>query len=464
MGRMLHRRPKARLGCATPEAPAISRRALLRIGGLTIFGSACLPSATRAGASRSEPVAPRFGESRACIFMLLQGGPSHLDLWDPKPDAPAEIRGPFSTIPTAISGVRFGALLTETAKRADRIAVVRSVTHRFNNHIAGTYVALTGSHDQPNQDREAHADDFPGPGAVLNYLQPSPQPVPRSVSLPTWLSIPGPSNRMPGQYGGFLGATRDPFLLAGEPHKPNFKPLSLALPDDVADTRAAARWSLLQQLDAATRAVEREVTLTRDHLAERAYEMLIDPRLRQAIALDQESDAVRDRYGRTKIGQSLLLARRLVEAGVQFVEYNAFNQEWDTHGGLEKRYQQIVPPLDRAYSALVDDLAERNLLDSTLVIHCGEFGRTPILNKDAGRDHWPDVYSVALAGGGVRAGLVYGASDKRGANVASQAVAPADLLATMWHLLGVDPRLELRDRLGRPRQLSPGRVLADLLV
>ena len=436
---------------------------MLRIGALTVFGSALSASTQRIARGQSE-ASSSFGHSDHCIFMLLQGGPSHLDLWDPKPDAPAEIRGPFSSIPTAIPSVRFGPLLAETAKIADRIAVVRSVTHRFNNHIAGTYIALTGSEDQPNQDREAHADDFPGPGAVLNYLQQGAQPVPTSVSLPTWLSIPGPSNRMPGQYGGFLGPTRDPFLLAGEPHKPGFKPLSLSLPEDVADRRAAARWTLLHQLDATARRVEKELTTTRDHLVERAYEMLIDPRLRQAIDLSQEPEATRDRYGRTKIGQSLLLARRLVEAGVRFVEYNAFNQEWDTHGGLEKRYQQLIPPLDQAYAALIQDLAERGLLDKTLVVHCGEFGRTPVMNKDAGRDHWPDVYSVALAGGGVGAGRIIGTSDKRGAYVASQAVSPADLLSTMWHLLGIDPAIEMRDRLGRPRRLSAGRVLAELLA
>jgi uncharacterized protein (DUF1501 family) len=191
--------------------------------------------------------------------------------------------------------------------------------------------------------------------------------------------------------------------------------------------------------------------------------MLVDPQMAEALDLSRESDAMRDRYGRTRIGQSLLLARRLVEAGVRFVSYNAFNQEWDTHGGLEGRYKQIVPPMDQAFAALVSDLEERGLLAKTLVVNTGEFGRTPIINKDRGRDHWPNAYSTVLAGGGVARGRVYGASDKRGAFVATDPVSPADLLATLWRQLGVPPDTELRDRLHRPHALSGGTAVASLL-
>ncbi len=185
--------------------------------------------------------------------------------------------------------------------------------------------------------------------------------------------------------------------------------------------------------------------------------------MRQALDLSKESDATRDRYGRSRLGQSLLLARRLVEAGVQFVAYNAFNQEWDTHGGIPGRYRELVPGMDSAFSSLVDDLADRGLLDSTLVINTGEFGRTPLINKDNGRDHWPSVYSTVLAGGGIRGGQIYGASDSKAAFVASQPVTPADVLATMWHLLGVSPETELRDRVNRPQPISRGSVLEALL-
>ncbi len=445
-----------------PMNPSVQfdRREILRIGGLSLFGWAFGNPLSAPGRVQAADAAP--ARAKSCIFILLQGGPSHIDLWDPKPEAPAEVRGPFSTIETAVTGVRFGELLPRSAALMKRLAVVRSMEHNFNNHIAGTYVTLTGSNDQPNQDREARGDDFPGPGAVLNYLKPS-RSVPPSVSLPTWLSIPGPSNRMPGQYGGFLGSLKDPFLIAGEPHKPGFKPLSLTLPDDFGIQRMQSRWTLLSALNSATRYLEDQATRNRDHLSQSAYELLVDPRVREAVDLSRESDALRDRYGRTKLGQSLLLARRLVEAGVQFVAYNAFNQEWDTHGGLAGRYKQLVPPMDQAFSALVEDLTERGMLDNTLVINTGEFGRTPVINKTAGRDHWPSAYSTVVCGGGIRGGQVYGASDKQGAHVASQPVAPADLLATMWHLLGIAPDTELRDRVNRPQVLSRGQVVQGLI-
>ena len=440
----------------------LDRREILRIGALSLL-SAAVPSsvhaATDLATNASVATTPR---AKSCIFILLQGGPSHLDLWDPKPESPVEVRGPFATIGTSLPGVRFGELLPESAKLAQHLAVIRSMEHRFANHIAGTYVTLTGSNDQPDQDREAKNDDFPGPGAVLNYLQPT-RAVPASVSLPSWLSIPGPSNRMPGQYGGFLGPTRDPFLISGDPHKEGFKPLSLTLPDDLGAGRMESRWSLLGELNKATKRLEAQATSSRDHLSQSAYELLIDPRVREAVDLTKEPAASRDRYGRTRLGQSLLLARRLIEAGVQFVAYNAFNQEWDTHGGLPGRYKQLVPPMDQAYSALLNDLLTRGLLDSTLVVNTGEFGRTPIINKDNGRDHWPGAYSTVLAGGGIRGGQIYGASDKKGAFVASNPVAPADVLATLYQQLGINPELELRDRLNRPQTLSRGQVLTGLL-
>lgn len=438
----------------------LGRRQLLQLGSLSLFGASsratAVPSAGAVG----------FGRAKSCIYLLLQGGPSHHELWDPKPLAPEQIRGPFGAIDTSLPGCRFGETLVETSRWADRLTVVRSMEHAFANHIAGTYVMLTGSTDQPDADREAKAGDAPGPGAVLNYLRAqggAALRVPPSVSLPTWLSIPGPSNRMPGQYAGLLGAVHDPLLISGEPHKPDFKPLCLSLPDECGAGRLTSRWELAAAMDGEARRLEALSTTSSDRLRESAYQMLTDAKVREAVDLSRESDDVRQRYGMTKIGQSLLLARRLIEAGVTLVSYNAFNQEWDTHGGLEGRYKQIIPPMDRAYTALLTDLEERGLWDQTLVVHAGEFGRTPLVNKDAGRDHWPHAYSVALAGGGVQRGLFYGASDAKGAFVADRPVSPADLLATMWHLLGVDPGTELRDTLGRPIPLSRGRVVAELI-
>jgi hypothetical protein len=441
------------------------RRGFLRIGALSVLGST-LATESRAAAgqptaSEAKPATRRAADS--CIFMLLQGGPSHIDLWDPKPDAPAEVRGEFKTIETAIPNVRFGELLAHTAKIADRCTLLRSMTHQFNNHIAGTYIMLTGSTDQPNQDREAAAKDFPGPGAVLNYLEPPRAAVPTSIALPTWLSIPGPSNRMPGQYGGFLGSLYDPLLISGEPQKPDFRPTSMTLPASMSPERVESRYGLLKDLDALRRRLEPTTVETHSLFNQTAYELLTDPRVREALDLTKEKDAVRDRYGRTKIGQSLLLARRLVEVGVRFVGYNEFNQGWDHHGNIVQALKSRVPPMEQGFAALVADLSERGMLDRTLVVNTGEFGRTPTINKTRGRDHWPDVYTTVVAGGGITPGMVYGASDSKGGHVKDNPVSPADLLATMWRQMGIDPHTQLHDRQNRPIRLSPGNVVQGIL-
>ena len=436
----------------------IARREVLRIGGLSVLGAA---------ASSGSAAESNAASQNSCIFMLLQGGLSQLDTWDPKPDAVPEIRGPFRQHSTATPGIQFGELMAKSATIGQHLCVIRSMTHKFTNHIAGTYITLTGSTNQPDRDREAHGDDFPGPGGVLNYLTPhaafAKSSVPRSISLPNWLSIPGPSNRMPGQYAGFLGSVYDPFLVEGDPSQKDYRPLSLSLPDGVDDSRMGTRLSLMRQLDSAARLLETELNQRHDHLQNSAYDMVVSGTIRKALDLSAEPDSLRDRYGRNRVGQSLLLARRLVEAGVQFVGFNEFNQKWDTHGGLQGRYRQIVPEMDAAFAALVEDLADRGMLDRTLVINTGEFGRTPKMNNGNGRDHWPNVYSTVLAGGGIHGGAVYGESDSRGAEVLSQPVSPADVLATMWHTLGVSPTAELRDRLDRPIQLSGGRVLRELV-
>jgi hypothetical protein len=434
----------------------INRRELLRIGALSVFGAASGASSPAAGNDRR-------GTHQA-IYLMLQGGASHLDLWDPKPNAVSEIRGPFQSIPTSIPGVRLGELMKHTASIADKITIVRSMSHKFTNHIAGTYVTMTGSDNQPDRDREAHADDFPGPGAILNHLQTTTPSIPVSVSLPNWLSIPGPSNRMPGQYGGFLGSTNDPFIFEGDPNAKEYNPLSLNLPDGVTSGRLSDRLSLTEQLDNAARRLEKENGARLDALRHSAFDLIVDGRVRKALEIDREPDAVRDRYGRSKLGQSLLVARRLIEAGVQFVSYNEFNQRWDTHSAIENTYKNIVPPMEQAYAALIADLDERGLLDTTMVVNAGEFGRTPAINKDGGRDHWPNVYSIAVAGGKVKRGFVYGASDSTGNEVAESAVHPADVLATLWQHLDHSPRTIIHDRLGRPLRISEGRVLEKILI
>ena len=435
----------------------LSRREILRIGAISVLGTA-------AGGTWRASGAKREGNDNQAIFIMLQGGPSHLDLWDPKPQLGREIRGPFDTIPTKIPGVLFGELMKETARIADKLTLIRSMSHQFTNHIAGTYVTMTGSNNQPDQDREANPDDFPGPGAILSHEEPAVHGVPSSVSLPNWLSIPGPSNRMPGQYGGFLGSIHDPFVIEGDPSKKDYNPLSLKLADGMSPDRLAGRISLLQQLDDAARRLETPHGAQMDALRRSAFDLIVDGRVRRALDLEREPAAVRDRYGRNKIGQSFLLARRLIEAGVRFVSYNDFNQRWDTHGAILNTYRDIVPPMEQAYATLVADLDERGLLDRTLVVNAGEFGRTPMINKDAGRDHWPNVYSVALAGGNVKRGFVHGASDNKGSEVADSPVHPADILATLWHHLGLSPQTVIEDRLGRPHWISEGKVIQAILA
>jgi hypothetical protein len=434
----------------------LSRRELLRIGAISVLGTA-VGGNWRASGAKTE------GNGNQAIFIMLQGGPSHLDLWDPKPLTSQEIRGPFSSIPTQLPGVRFGELMQHTARIADKITVIRSMSHQFTNHIAGTYVTMTGSNDQPDQDREAHPNDFPGPGAILSQQLPAVRGVPPGVSLPNWLSIPGPSNRMPGQYGGFLGSVHDPFVIEGDPSREDFRPPSFELASGMTPGRLGDRLSLLGQFDEAAHRLEKENGEKMDALRQSAFELIVDGRVRQALDLEREPAALRDRYGRTKIGQSLLLARRLIEAGVRFVSYNDFNQRWDTHSAILNTYRDIVPPMEKAYATLMTDLGERGLLDTTMVVNAGEFGRTPIVNKDAGRDHWPNVYSIALAGGRVKRGYVHGASDNKGAEVTESPVHPADVLATLWHHLGLSPQTTIHDRLGRPHWISEGKILEAVL-
>ncbi|MBL4884037.1 MAG: DUF1501 domain-containing protein [Planctomycetaceae bacterium] len=440
------------------QSEPFSRRGFLQVGSLSLLAPSVCQAVEAAPSSKSVS-----SPKRSCIFMHLQGGPSHLDLWDLKPQASAEVRGTYQTIDTPVPGIQFGELMQGTSRVANHLAVIRGMTHKFTNHIAGTYVTLTGSDNQQDRDREAHADDFPGPAAILNYLEKTDAKIPRSISLPSWLSIPGPSNRMPGQYAGFLGGVNDPFLIKGEIHQPDFKPLSLTPHQDLKITRLQSRLQLFSQLDQAAWRLESQLCIRYDHLLHSAYNLVTDGRFRKALDIGQEPDSIRDRYGRNKLGQSLLMARRLVEAGVQFVGFNEFNQKWDTHGGLVGRYNTIVPEMDQGYSALVKDLADRGMLDSTLVVNAGEFGRTPVINKQAGRDHWPNAYTTVLAGGGIQGGQILGATDNKGAEVTDRPTHPSDILATMWQQLGINPKTEIIDRVNRPYMVSTGQVISELL-
>lgn len=410
---------------------------------------------------------------KAVIIVFLTGGPSHLDMVDPKPEAPAEVRGPFTTIPTKLSGVHFTEHLPQLASRMDRMALIRSMHHRNNGHLPATHWMLTG-YPIPNLPIDLGADkvrsrsDWPSYGSALNYFKPRRDGIPNAVHLPTYL-IEGPL-LWPGQYAGCMGAKYDPWQITDDPNKPDFKVGSLELPQGFAVERLRNRQQLLERVNAnQERLSQLAETRVLDDQQKTAFTMLTSSAFRRAFEMKEEPDAVRDRYGRHMFGQSLLLARRLVEAGVPLIQANmGIVQTWDSHVDNWNRLKNdLLPPLDRGVTALMDDLRDRGLADDTLVIVTGEFGRTPKISTlpgqtASGRDHWCEVFSALFYGGGVRGGQVIGASDGMGGSPTTHAFTPEDLGATVYRHLGVDPASEFMDQQGRPLRLNHGEVIRPL--
>ncbi len=437
---------------ACPGPP--SRRDVLRTGVGSLALSGLL--APRAAAA-PEPTA------KACILLFMWGGPSHLDTWDPKPDAPAEVRGPFASIPTSVPGLRISEHFPRLAKLADQYAVVRSMSHTDPAHLSTVHHLMTGRvAPRPNSDADpATRADAPHLGSMLGKHRPTAGAVPPAVTLPWQVSHPAaPGGVAPGQHAGWLGAAADPFLVTGDPNSPTFAVGGLA-PTDVSPGRFARRRQLLAKLDAGPDAGGF------DGVRAKAADLLASGTVAAAFDLSKESPKTRDEYGRHPHGQSCLLARRLVEAGTRLVTVNWPDDGqyfWDTHGNnFESHKTRLMPPADQGFAALLTDLARRGLLNETLVLWVGEFGRTPQINpKSAGREHWPRCYSAVLAGGGVRGGAVYGASDAIGAFPREKPVSPADLTATVYHALGVDPGQTVTDPLGRPVALTEGTPLRSL--
>lgn len=441
----------------------MDRRRLLEVGALGGFGLtlAGLAEARAAGAA---------AKIRSCILIFYYGGPSQFETWDPKPDAPSEVRGEFRPIETAAAGVRISEPLPLTARVMDRVALVRSMHHPMRNHNSAAVEALCGR-TPLGGDLELLADtsqSFPCYGSVLTWLQRD-----RVVDLPH-VALPHVMYnvvQLPGQTAGFLGSAFGPYQVESDPNTPAFNPGQLALPAGLTPARLEARESLLRIVD---RQLERSERLVRSGLVsisyEQAFALLRSDRVRRAFDISREPETVRDRYGRNKHGQSVLLARRLVEAGVRFVTvfdgvHNGQDANWDSHEKLFARHRDhLLPPADRAFAALVEDLGQRGLLEETLVVAMGEFGRTPKINASGGRDHWPDCYSVALAGGGVKGGFVYGASDADGAYPAADPVSPGDLAATLFWRFGVDWKTEMRDGTGRPFPAAEGEPLRKLFA
>ncbi len=435
---------------------AATRRDFLRLGaGAVALG---VPTGAAVGATA--------GRGNSVILVNLTGGMSHLDSLDPKPDAPAEVRGEFGTIATSVAGLRVCEHLPLIAARIRQFALVRSLSHRENGHLPGTHRLLTGA-TMPGQrvtdlDNVLSRRDWPCYAAALNQLRPRHDGVPNGVTLPHAL-IEG-SLTWPGQHAGFLGPTNDPMLVTQDPNAPAFRMDAFTPAPGLDPARVDGRRSLLEQIESGGAG---DPTF-RDH-QRRAFEMLTSDRVAGAFRLDREPDRVRDRYGRTMFGQSLLLARRLVQAGVPVVQANmGIVQNWDTHvdnwGRLKNR---LLPWLDRALTALVDDLDGSGLLERTFVACLGEFGRTPKVStlpgeKIPGRDHWASVYSGLFAGAGVVGGRVIGKSDGRGAFPTSSPYTPFDVGATIYQALGVAPDSEIRDATNRPNRVSAGEPM-DLL-
>jgi len=395
-------------------------------------------AAVQAGAARTP---------KSMILVFLTGAPSHLDMFDPKPDAPEGIRGEFRPIATRVPGLWIGEHLPRLAARADKYAVVRSLSHRENNHLVATHHVLTG-HPQPGAffDKVASRDDWPSYASTLDHMRPRNDGLPTGVNLPTFL-MEGPLT-WPGQHAGFLGPRHDPWQITRNPNLPDFGMDSLRPAAGLDVNRLDDRRSLLQQLDAqqAQLASLAEARRLSDQ-QQLAFSILASGRIARAFAMDQEPAAVRQRYGRHAFGQSLLLARRLVQAGVPVVQANmGIVQNWDTHGeNFSKLRNTLLPPLDQGVAALLDDLDASGLLDETLVVMMGEFGRTP---------------RISTLPGSASAGR----ADAIGAYPATPPYSPDDVGATIYHVLGVDPASEVRDRQGRPVHLNRGEVMHALFT
>lgn len=450
----------------------LNRREWLRAGSLGTLGLG-LPGvgAWGAGAER-DPAAPR---AKACILLFLLGGPPQHETWDPKPDAPAEIRGEFGTIASATPGLQVGELMPLTAKLTDRIGVLRAMSTHDNAHSSSGYWVLTGRPHVPQNQENAKPgtpNDWPCTAAIVRSLRGDRNSLPGAIRLPEEIWNTG---RLvwPGQDAGWLGDAADPWLIHCDPNEAAFQVPDLALPADLPPLRVDRRRDLLASVSQHLDRIDRAASVQRwSGLRAQAIDLLRAPRARQAFDLDAEPSTVRDRYGRNRFGQSVLLARRLVEAGVSLVQVNwtrwvddqSVAPAWDSHAQHAERLKKaLMPPMDLAYSALLEDLEQRGLLDETLVVWVGEFGRTPKINPRGGRDHWGHVFSAALAGGGIQGGRVHGSSDRNGAYPRDGRVEPQDLTATLFHCLGYPPDTEIHDRVGRPFRISTGKPIETLL-
>lgn len=444
------------------------RRVLLQAGTLGIAGLGWSGLST----VRQAEAALDSGRAKSCILLFMWGGPSQIDTFDPKPNAPAEVRGPFQPIPTNVPGIEFSEHVQQLARHADKLCVIRSLTHDDPAHLSSGHTTLTGQLPPVNKsDAEPPSErDSPHVGCVMSRLRPCQTGLPSFVTLP-WLALhpAAPGGRAPGQHGGWLGRQYDPFLVEGDPNAAGWKVPALTLIDGQTPDRLAHRRALLVGINRQRAALEQigaVESLGRQQL--RAFDLLTSPTVTEAFDLDREAPETRDRYGRNLHGQCVLLARRLIDRGVPMVSVNWHNDGqnfWDTHGNNFNRLKNdLIPPSDRALSALLEDLAASGRLEETLIAWVGEFGRAPTINGSVGRDHHPWCYSGLLAGAGIRGGQVYGASDRIAGIPIENPVSPRDFVATMYRALGVPDETILHDTLNRPHTLTGGRPIREIFA
>ena len=446
------------------KQPILSRRQLLQVGGVGMLGLS-LPQLLRAGAPLPGGEGRRSGE-KSCIFIVQYGGASHHDSWDLKPDAPEDIRGPYRPIPTNVPGIQVGELFPKLASMADRYTIIRSMTHGNGGHDGGMHICMTG-HSAPTV-------ETPYFGSVVAKVRPS------TANMPSYVWLQNLAGDVQPRYltGGFLGASYSPLRIGTDmdnPATPGFRVRAFDTPTDITQDRLLRRYELLRRADPSTGSMQM--------FQERAVDLVTGPEARRAFDLDHESSSLRDRYGRHALGQNLLMARRLIQSGVRLVSVTAWAglprgetfrnvQTWDMHGNgasLGSIFGHgafglgwALPNVDQAVSALLEDLELRGLLESTLVVMVGEFGRSPRI-VNAGRDHWPACYSAMIAGAGIRGGVVHGSSDRQGAYVRDAAVRPEAFGATLFHALGIAPETRLSPD-GFTRPASSGQPILNLFA
>lgn len=461
---------RTRHGVRPELGDPLSRREVLRVGGLVGCGLT-LDSLLQVQAAAGASTTGSFGKAKHVIMLFLHGGHPQQETFDPKPHGPSDLRGEFGAISTSVPGVQFSELLPRCAGIMHKMAVIRSMSHENPNHVQASLPANTGHRHLPNAaagDFPPSEKDFPPFGAVLDAIGR------RDVTLPTWVRI-GPLMRrsngtvLHGQLPGFLGKKHVSFPIDQSLLGEDVKIGALQPTEGLSAARLVDRKRLRDEFESFRRIIDTQgETRAFDASYTRALDLLSSEKTRLAFDLTKESRKTRERYGMTEFGQRCLLARRLAEAGVPMTNVSYCHTpsgSWDTHSqNFKKMKESLGPTLDAAVSALIEDLDERGRLDDTLVIVTAEFGRTPKINNNAGRDHWPNVYSIAVAGAGIRPGMIYGASDNAAAYPLHDPHDPSDFAATVYHLLGVPPQTRVYDLNHRPHHLVVGKPISGILT